>query len=42
MKLAKYIDHTLLAADATEDQVDKTIAEAIQYDFASVCINHIG
>lgn len=39
MKLAKYIDHTLLAADATEDQVDKTIAEAIQYDFASVCIN---
>ncbi|ANZ60052.1 deoxyribose-phosphate aldolase [Secundilactobacillus paracollinoides] len=39
MKLAKYIDHTLLAADATEDRVDKTIAEAIQYDFASVCIN---
>lgn len=39
MKLAKYIDHTILNADATEVDVDKVIAEAIKYDFASVCIN---
>ncbi|GAX00605.1 deoxyribose-phosphate aldolase [Secundilactobacillus silagei] len=39
MKLAKYIDHTILNADATEAEVDKVIAEAIKYDFASVCIN---
>lgn len=39
MKLAKYIDHTILNADATETDVDKVIAEAVKYDFASVCIN---
>lgn len=39
MKLAKYIDHTILNADATQSDVEKVIAEAIQYDFASVCIN---
>ncbi|MCH5461545.1 deoxyribose-phosphate aldolase [Lactobacillus sp. LC28-10] len=39
MKLAKYIDHTILNADATEADVDKVIAEAVKYDFASVCIN---
>lgn len=39
MKLAKYIDHTILNADATEADVEKVINEAIEYDFASVCIN---
>ncbi|GAA3619312.1 deoxyribose-phosphate aldolase [Secundilactobacillus similis] len=39
MKLAKYIDHTILNADATQADVDKVIEEAIKYDFASVCIN---
>lgn len=37
--LSKYIDHTLLKADATEDQVKKICQEALQYDFASVCVN---
>lgn len=37
--LAKYIDHTLLKPDATEDQIDVLLAEAKQYNFASVCIN---
>lgn len=37
--LAKYIDHTLLKPDATQDQIDEVLAEAKQYDFASVCIN---
>ena len=38
-QLAKYMDHTLLKADATEDMIDRVVAEAIKYDTASVCIN---
>lgn len=39
MKLAKYIDHTLLKADATKEQIIKLCNEAIEHDFISVCIN---
>ena len=39
MQLNKYIDHTLLKADATTEQIKKLCAEARQYDFASVCVN---
>lgn len=39
MELAKYIDHTLLKPEATQDQVTQVINEAKQYGFASVCIN---
>ena len=39
MKLNKYIDHTLLKADATKDQIEKLCNEAREYDFASVCVN---
>jgi len=35
----KYIDHTLLKADATWAQVEKLCHEAKEYNFASVCIN---
>jgi deoxyribose-phosphate aldolase len=37
--LAKYIDHTLLKPESTKNQINKIIEEAIQYEFASVCIN---
>ena len=37
--LARYIDHTLLKANATEDQVRKLCAEALEFNFRSVCIN---
>lgn len=37
--LAPLIDHTLLKADATPDQVEKLCQEAMEYNFASVCIN---
>lgn len=37
--LAKYIDHTLLKPDATQDQIDEVLAQVKQYGFASVCIN---
>lgn len=39
MKLSKYIDHTLLKADATKTQIAKLCAEAKENDFASVCVN---
>ncbi len=39
MKLEKYIDHTLLKPQATEDQVKKICHEAKEYGFASVCVN---
>ncbi|WP_165212764.1 deoxyribose-phosphate aldolase [Streptococcus tangpeifui] len=39
MSINKYIDHTLLKPDATKDQIDQLLAEAKDYDFASVCVN---
>lgn len=39
MKRSKYIDHTLLKADATKQQIVKLCEEAKEYDFASVCVN---
>ncbi|WP_285110330.1 deoxyribose-phosphate aldolase [Pediococcus sp. AC40] len=39
MNLAKYIDHTILAPEATQSQVDQIIKEAKEYDFASVVVN---
>lgn len=37
--LAGYIDHTLLKADATRDEVVKLCEEARRYSFATVCVN---
>ncbi len=37
--LAGRIDHTLLKATATDDQVRQLCAEAREYGFASVCVN---
>ena len=37
--LAKYIDHTLLKAFATEEEIRKLCAEAAEHKFASVCVN---
>lgn len=39
MSIARIIDHTLLRADATQEEIDKLIDEAKQYQFASVCVN---
>ena len=39
MEMNKYIDHTLLKADATYDKIETLCAEAKEYDFASVCVN---
>jgi deoxyribose-phosphate aldolase len=37
--IARYIDHTLLKADATIDQITKLCQEAKEFGFASVCVN---
>lgn len=39
MNLARYIDHTLLKANATEAEVTKVCDEAKTHNFYSVCIN---
>ncbi|WP_338984250.1 deoxyribose-phosphate aldolase [Spiroplasma endosymbiont of Diplazon laetatorius] len=39
MNLNKYIDHTLLKADAKKSEIEKICSEAKEFDFATVCIN---
>lgn len=39
MEKSKYIDHTLLKATATYDDILKLCSEANKYKFASVCVN---
>ncbi|HEY4602681.1 MAG TPA: deoxyribose-phosphate aldolase [Cerasibacillus sp.] len=39
MEIRKYIDHTLLKPDATQNQIDQIIEEAKTFQFASVCVN---
>lgn len=37
--VSKYIDHTLLKADATREQITQLCFEARKYNFATVCVN---
>jgi len=37
--LSKYIDHTLLAQNASKTQIEKLCKEAKEYNFCSVCVN---
>ncbi|MCP1413114.1 MULTISPECIES: deoxyribose-phosphate aldolase [Micrococcaceae] len=39
--IASYIDHTLLKPEASEADVLKVCAEAIEYQFKSVCVNPV-
>lgn len=38
---AAIIDHTLLKAEAPPEEVDRVCGEALQYGFASVCVNGV-
>lgn len=38
LELSQYIDHTILKPDITSDQIIKICNEALQYGFASVCV----
>jgi len=37
--LAAQIDHTLLKPDATREEIQKICDEALEYQFATVCVN---
>ncbi len=37
--IARLIDHTILKPEATRAEVRRMCAEALQYEFASVCVN---
>jgi deoxyribose-phosphate aldolase len=37
--LARYIDHTILKPNASEDQIRTLCAEALEFNFRSVCVN---
>jgi deoxyribose-phosphate aldolase len=39
INVARLIDHTILKADATRAEVLQVCAEALRYEFASVCVN---
>lgn len=39
MELNRMIDHTILKADTTEEQIRKLAAEAKEYHFFSCCVN---
>ncbi len=39
--IAKYLDHTLLKADATHEQLRAVCNEAKKYNVASVCVNSL-
>lgn len=39
MEFSKYFDHTILKADASEENINTICKEAIRYNFASVCVN---
>lgn len=38
-KFSKYFDHTILKPEAGTEQVKAVVKEAVEYDFASVCVN---
>ena len=39
MELCRYIDHTLLRADAVPEEIERLCREAVEHRFASVCVN---
>ena len=41
VRIADYIDHTLLKAEATAPQIDRLCEEALEHRFAAVCVNPI-
>lgn len=39
LDLARFIDHTLLKPETTEEQIRRICSEALQYQFKGVCVN---
>ena len=40
-RIAEFIDHTLLKAEATRAEVEQLCAEAVEHEFAAVCVNPV-
>ena len=40
-RIAEFIDHTLLKAEATGAEIDQLCAEAVEHEFAAVCVNPV-
>lgn len=40
-RIAEFIDHTLLKAETTAPEIDQLCAEAIEHEFAAVCVNPV-
>ena len=41
MDVCKYLEHTLLKPNATKDELNKLLDEAIKYNFYGVCVNPV-
>jgi len=40
-RIAEFIDHTLLKAETTRSEIDQLCAEALEHEFAAVCVNPV-
>jgi deoxyribose-phosphate aldolase len=40
-RIAEFIDHTLLKAETTLPEIDQLCAEAVEHEFAAVCVNPV-
>jgi deoxyribose-phosphate aldolase len=40
-RIAEFIDHTQLKAETTRDEIEKLCAEAVENEFAAVCVNPV-
>jgi deoxyribose-phosphate aldolase len=40
-RIAEFIDHTLLKAEATKGEIEKLCTEALENEFAAVCVNPV-
>jgi deoxyribose-phosphate aldolase len=40
-RIAEFIDHTLLKAEATQSEIEKLCTEAVENEFAAVCVNPV-
>jgi deoxyribose-phosphate aldolase len=40
-RIAEFIDHTLLKAETTRAEIDQLCAEALEHEFAAVCVNPV-
>jgi len=40
-RIAEFIDHTLLKAETTRADIDQLCSEALEHEFAAVCVNPV-